>query len=138
MPDEIRRRGFDLARHFFNGDKAYGSDENCERLFWMGMIPNIRQRKDAVSRGKPYRKKAARMFNDNEYGKRSLVGGIFGAEETRGHRLPCRFVREDNRRRFAKGRATAWNIRVLNRFERANRLGIPVPSYGGLAHAECA
>ena len=53
MPDGIRRRGFDLARRFFNGDKAYGSDENCERLFWMGMIPNIRQRKDAVSRGKP-------------------------------------------------------------------------------------
>ena len=138
MPDEIRRRGFDLAGHFFNGDRAYDSDENCERLFWMGMIPNIRQRKDVVSRGKPYRKKAARMFNDNEYRKRSLIEGIFGAEETRGHRLPCRFVREDNRRRFAKGRAIAWNIRVLNRFQCANRLRIPVPSYGGLAHAECA
>ena len=41
-------------------------------------------------------------------------------------------------RRFAKGRAIAWNIRVLNRFECANRLRIPIPSYGGLAHAECA
>ena len=138
MLDEIKRRGFDFAGRFFNGDKAYDSDENCEKLFWMGMIPNIKQRKDAVSRGKPYRKKAARMFNDNEYRKRSLIEGIFGAEETRGHQLLCRFVREDNRRRFAKGRAIAWNIRVLNRFECANRLRIPIPSYGGLAHAECA
>ena len=39
MLDEIKRRGFDFARHFFNGDKAYDSDENCEKLFWMGMIP---------------------------------------------------------------------------------------------------
>ena len=53
MLDEIKCRGFDFARHFFNGDKAYDSDENCEKLFWMGMIPNIKQRKDAVSRGKP-------------------------------------------------------------------------------------
>ena len=52
------------------------------------------------------------MFNDNEYRKRSLIEGIFGAEETRGHQLLCRFVREDNRRRFSKGRAIAWNIRV--------------------------
>ena len=49
-----------------------------------------------------------------------------------------RFVREDNRRRFAKGRAIAWNIRILNRFECANRLNIPIPSYGGMAHVECA
>ena len=62
----------------------------------------------------------------------------FGAEETRGHQLHCRFVREDNRLRFAKGRAMAWNIRVLNRFQCANRLNIPMPSYGGLAHAECS
>ena len=78
------------------------------------------------------------MFSDSEYRKRSLIGGIFGAEETRRHQLHCRFVREDNRRRFAKGRAIAWNIRVLNRFECANRLNIPIPSYGGMAHVECA
>ena len=138
MPDEIKRRGFDFAGHFFDGDRGYDSDDNCEKLFWMGMIPNIRQRKDAVNRGKPCRKKAARLFNDDEYRKRALIEGIFGAEETRGHQLLCRFVREDNRRRFAKGRAIAWNIRVLNRFQCANRLNILIPSYGGLAHAECA
>ena len=34
-------------------------------LFWpvLGMIPNIKQRRDAVSRGKPSRRKAARLFN---------------------------------------------------------------------------
>ena len=138
MLDEIKCHGFEFAGHFFDADREYDSDDNCERLFWMGMIPNIKQRKDAVNRGKPSMKKAARMFNDNEYRKRSLIEGIFGAEETRGHQLLCRFVREDNRRRFAKGRAIAWNIRVLNRFECANRLRMPIPSYGGLAHAECA
>ena len=55
MLDEIKRRGFDFAGHFFDGDRGYDSDDNCEKLFWMGMIPNIKQRKDAVSRGKPYR-----------------------------------------------------------------------------------
>ena len=79
-----------------------------------------------------YRRKAAGMFSDSEY----LIEGIFGAEETRRHQLHCRFVRKDNRRLFAKGRAIAWNIRVLNRFECANRLNIPIPSYGGVAHAE--
>ena len=61
-----------------------------------------------------------------------------GSEETRRHQLHCRFVLEDNRRQFAKGRAIAWNIRVLNRFECANRLNIPIPSYGGMARVECA
>ena len=85
----------------------------------MGMTPNIKQRKDAVSRGKPYRKKAAGLFDGEEYNGRSLIEGVFGAEETRRHQLHCRFVRDDNLRRFAKGRAIAWNIRVLNRFEYA-------------------
>ena len=136
MLAEIRRCGFDFAGCFFDADREYDSD--CEELFWMGLSPNIKQRKDAVNRGKPNRKKAARLFNDDEYRKRALIEGIFGAEETRQHQLHYRFVREDNRRRFAKGRAIAWNIRVLNRFECANRLNIPIPSYGGLAHAECA
>ena len=138
MLAEIRRRGFDFAENFFDGDKGYDSDYNCELLFWMGMIPNIRQRKDAVNRGKSYRRKAAGMFSDSEYRKRSLIEGIFGAKETRWHQLHCRFVREDNRRRFAKGRAIAWNIRAPNRFECASKLWIPIPTYGGLARAAYA
>ena len=70
--------------------------------------------------------------------KGGLIEGIFGAEETKRHQLHCRFIREDNRLRFAKIRAIAWNIKVLNRFECASNLRIPIPSYGGLARATCA
>ena len=138
MLAEIRRHGFEFAGSIFNGDKGYDAEYNYDELFWMGMIPNIKQRKDAVSRGKPNRKKAAGLFNQHEYRLRALIEGIFGAEETRRHQLHCRFVREDNRRRFVRGRAIAWNIRVLNRFECANRLRIPIPSYGSQSRAECA
>ncbi len=104
----------------------------------MNMMPNIKQRMGAVSEDKPSRKKAAGIFNRAEYPLRSLIEGIFGAEETRQHQLCCRFIRKDNRRRFGKGRAIAWNIRVLNRFECAKKLGIPIPSYGRSVHVECA
>ncbi len=40
-------------------------------------------------------------------------------------------VRTDNHLRFAKGRAIAWNVRAPGRFEWANRLKVPIPSYGG-------
>ncbi len=33
MLAEIRRRGFDFAGNFFDGDKGYDSDYNCELLF---------------------------------------------------------------------------------------------------------
>ena len=130
MLAEIKRRGFDFAGCVFDCDKGYDSDYNCGLIFEMGMTPNIKQRKNAVSRGKPHRKKAAGLFDGEEYKERSLIEGVFGAEETRRHQLHCRFVRDDNRRRFAKGRAISWNIRVLNRFECARRLNIQIPSYG--------
>ena len=44
-----------------------------------------------------------------------LLESAFGAEKTLRHQLHCRFVRQDNLRRFAKGRAIAGSIR--NRFE---------------------
>ena len=91
MLAEIRRRGFDFAGRLFDADRGYDSD--CEELFWMGLIPNIMQRKDAINRGKPNRKKEARLFNADEYRKRALIGGIFVAEETRRHQLHRRFVR---------------------------------------------
>ena len=76
------------------------------------MIPNIKQRKDFNRSRTGGRQLAC------EYRKRALIEGIFGAEETRG--TSC-----------TAGSAIAWNIRVLNRFECANRLNIPIPSYGG-------
>ena len=42
------------------------------------MISNIRQRKDAVNRGKSHRRKAAGMFSDSEYRKRALIGASSG------------------------------------------------------------
>ena len=67
-----------------------------------------------------------------------MIEGAFGAEETKRHQLHCRFIREDNRLRFARIRAIAWNIKVINRFECASKLRIPIPTYGGLARAACA
>ena len=67
-----------------------------------------------------------------------MIEGVFGAEEAKRHQLHCRFIREDNRLRFAKIRAIAWNIKVLNRFECASKLWIPIPTYGGLARAAYA
>ena len=130
MLAEIKRRGFDFAGCVFDCDKGYDSDYNCELIFEMGMTPNIKQRKNAVSRGKPHRKKAAGLFDGDGYKERSLIEGVFGAEETRRHQLHCRFILDDNRRLFAKGRAIAWNIRVLSRFECAAKLDVPIPSYG--------
>ena len=134
---KIRRHGFGPSGRFFNADGGCDSDGNCEELFWMGMIPNIKQRKDAENRDKPNRRKAAEMFDGVVYHLRGMIEGVFGAEETRRHQLQRGFVRDDNRRRFAQGRAIAWNIRVLNRFQCANRLNIPIPSYG-VTHSECA
>ena len=114
MLAEIKRRGFDFAGCVFDCDKGYDSDYNCRLIFEMGMTPNIKQRKNAVSRGKPHRKKAAGLFDGEEYKERSLIEGVFGAEEARRHQLHCRFVRDDNRQRFATGRAISWNVRVLN------------------------
>ena len=36
-----------------------------------------------------------------------MVEGIFGGEESKRHQLHCRFIREDNHRRFGKIRAIA-------------------------------
>ena len=67
MLAEIKRRGFDFAGCVFDCDKGYDSDYNCGLIFEMGMTPNIKQRRNAVSRGKPHRKKAAGLFDGEEY-----------------------------------------------------------------------
>ena len=96
----------------------------------MGMKANIKQRKNAKSLDKPYRKKAAAEFDPEEYGLRGMIEGVYGAEETRGHRLHCRFRRDDNKLRFGMGRAIGFNLGVLNRLRCANKKKIPLPSYG--------
>ena len=119
----------------FNADRGYDSDQNCEKLFGMGMTPNIKQRSPAggaarANRGSPSRRKAAEIYDPDAYRQRSLIEGIFGAEETRGHRLHCRMRLEKNRKRFGKALAIAWNIRALNRFVCAREKGHKIQSYG--------
>ena len=66
------------------------------------------------------------MFDEEAYKKRSLIEGIFGAEETEGHRLMCRFRKAATCRRFGLCKAIGWNIEVQNRMECAARIGVPV------------
>ena len=65
-----------------NTDRGYDSDQNCQVVLMHGMIPNSKQRKDTVNRSKPSRRKAATLFNPNEYALSDIIEGIFGAEET--------------------------------------------------------
>ncbi len=117
MLDEIRRRGFEFAGRLLHADRRYDAEYNYRMIFWLGIIPpNIEQRRGATNRATPNRRKAARLFNQDEYPLRALIEGVFGAEEGRRHQLHCRFVRTDNRLRFAKGRAIAWNVRAPGRF----------------------
>ena len=78
MLRKIRRHGFDVSGRFFNADRGYDSDDNCKELFWMGMIPNIKQRKDAENRDKPNGRKAAEMFDGVVYHLRGMMYGVFG------------------------------------------------------------
>ncbi len=44
-----------------------------------------------------------------------MVEGIFGAEETRSHRLLCRYRKKEPQERFGVLLAITWNVRALNR-----------------------
>ena len=59
-----------------------------------------------------------------------MIEGIFEAEEVVGHRLYCQFVCEDSHRRFGRGRAVAWSIRMLGPLRCASELDMRIPSYG--------
>lgn len=143
MLKRIKKFGFDFSGRYFNADRGYDSDENCREIFESGMVPNIKQRQYRSRPGAPpnpaktYRELAAGMFNPAEYTQRSFIEGIFGAEEARRHQLHCRFLLEDNKNRFSKFRAIAWNLRALYRFRCANELGIPIPSYGVSRDDKC-
>ena len=65
------------------------------------MRPNIDQRKSRGNSGnrrnvgKWFRRRAAALFDRWRYRKRGMVEGIFGAEETRAHRLLCRYRKKE-------------------------------------------
>jgi len=110
----------------FCADRGYDSDENARLVMESGMVPNIRQRADAANTRKRYRKIAGGMFDEKAYKTRALIEGIFGAEETEGRRLTCRFRKASTRRRFGMCKAIGWNLEVQNRLECAARIGVPV------------
>ena len=129
MLEGIEEQNLDLGRSVLNADRGYDSDENCGKVFGMGMTPNIRQRKNAVNSDRSSRRRAAEIFDPQEYKKRPMIEGIFGAEEAKNHQLHCRFLKEENRIRLGAMRAIGWNISVLNRFVCANRIGAKIPTY---------
>ena len=130
MLGEMGRQGLSPGLPVFHADRGYDSNYNCQILFEMGITPNIKQRSGSVNRGKPYRSRAAKIFDEEEYHQRGMIEGVFGGEESKRHQLHCRFILPDNRRRFGKIRAIAWNIKVLNRFRCARIRGIEIPTYG--------
>ena len=81
---DIKRGEFDFTGYTFDCDKGYDSDHNCKLIFEMGMTPNnnIKQRKNTVSRGKPDRKKAAGLFDEEKY-KNSIRRCIRGGGDQR-------------------------------------------------------
>ena len=130
MLGEMERQGLSSGLPVFHADRGYDSNHNCQVPFGMGIIPNIKQRGGAVNRGKPYRSRAAKIFDEDEYHQRGMVEEVFGGEESKRHQPHCRFILPDNRRRFGKIRAIAWNIKVLNRFRCARMRGVGIPPYG--------
>ncbi len=124
--EKIKKTGIAFSGSRFNADKGYDSDENFRLVFDVGMTPNIKQRNNAISSSKPFRKRAAGLFDADIYKKRGMIEGIFGAEETEGHRLLCRFRKKSTRRRFGLCKAIGWNLEVLNRLECAARQNIVV------------
>jgi hypothetical protein len=95
----------------------------------MYIHPNIKQRENAVSRILRHRRMASKEFDVEIYHYRGLIEGIFGAEEKANHKLHCRYIIRQNQRRFGIITAIGWNVRVLNRLQCANRMGIPVLQY---------
>ena len=53
MLEGIEEQNLDLGRSVLDADRGYDSDENCRKVFDMGMVPNIRQRRNAVNSDKP-------------------------------------------------------------------------------------
>ena len=109
VPGGTRHPGLGCGGPVSCADRGHGSDRTCRMLFGMGMIPDIKQRRPPSGRGSTRRRGAAALFDESAYGYRGLIGGRFRAEETEGHRLPCRSRRRAARYRFGRTRAIGRN-----------------------------
>ena len=92
MLAEMGRQSLSPGLPVFHADRGYDSNHNCQILFEMGIVPNIKQRGGAVNRGKPNRSRAAKIFDEEEYRQWGMIGGVFGGEESKRHQLHCRFM----------------------------------------------
>lgn len=116
----------------FDGDTGFDAEKNFELVYQLGMLPNIKQRgkldegKKKAHKKLRFRIRAAEEFDVELYHYRGLIEGIFGAEETDGHRLRTRFRKEGNRERWGPVMAMGWNLKALNRIRCGNRLGMEV------------
>ncbi len=73
MPEGLLERSF--AEQRFNAGRGYDSDSNCEAVFALGMLPNIKQRMYAKSRDKRFRTRAAEIFEPSTHKRRGMIGG---------------------------------------------------------------
>jgi hypothetical protein len=116
----------------FNADRGFDAESNFERVYELGMRPNIKQRQELKGkrgRGRPrphFRSRARRDFSPERYRFRAMVEAIFGAEEAHAHSLHTRFRKKENQEKWGIILATGWNLKVLNRLRCAKSLGIEV------------
>jgi hypothetical protein len=94
------------------------------------MFPNIKQKKKGKGRGRRlrYRSNASKNFDFKLYRWRGMIEAIFGAEESKDHRLHTRFRKDENRERWGTIIAIGWDLKVLNRLRCTKELGMEVKS----------
>ena len=98
MLRRMKKLGMSCRDSIFCADRGYDSDESCKMIFGMGMIPNIKQRWGATNRGKPFRRRAAALFDESIYRYRGLIEGIFGPRRRRGTAYIAGFRKAQTRR----------------------------------------
>ena len=121
-----------LPGSVFDADTGFDAEKNFEFLYGLQMLPNIKQRgppdegKKKAHKKLRFRIRAGEEFDVELYHYRGLIEGVFGAEESDGHRLRTRFRKEESRERRGPIMAMGWNLKVLNRIRCGNRLGVEV------------
>ena len=68
MLDMMRRQGLDPSGRFFDGDKGYDSDENCEMPFEMGFIPQHKAEKGRRQPGQTQQEKSGQAVRPGRVG----------------------------------------------------------------------
>jgi len=70
-----------------------------------------------------YRSNASKNFDFKLYRWRGIIEAIFGAEESKDHRLRTRFRKDENRERWGTIIAIGWDMKALNRLRCTKELG---------------